>query len=104
MYFQFTTPSVEDLMNGYIAVLGTQSAGLRQAHDQLATHIKEEDDQASMRMCVKKKSLVVANVTDHRTEFSDNYYCPADIQYTSPQALLAIAMLPRVPRQLCGHK
>jgi hypothetical protein len=57
MYFQFTTPSVEDLMNGYIAVLGTQSAGLRQAYDQLATHTKDEVDQASMRMCVKKKSL-----------------------------------------------
>jgi hypothetical protein len=91
-------------MNGYIAVLGTQSAGLRQAHDQLTTHAKDEDDQASMRMCVKKNSLVVANVTDHRTGFSDNYYGPEDLQYTSPQALLAIAVLPRVPRQLCGHK
>ncbi len=42
-------------MNGYIVALGTQSAGLRQAYYQLAPHTKDEVDQASMRMCVKKK-------------------------------------------------
>jgi hypothetical protein len=34
----FPDASVEDLMNGHIAVLGTQSAGLRQAYYRLATH------------------------------------------------------------------
>jgi len=34
---------------------------------------------------------------------SNDYDSLADIQYTSPQVLLAIAVLPRVRRKLCGH-